>query len=82
MQPRIRIKSEIPVGKWTILDQSTRSLSVVNDLYSLWFISYGGLNGEGGGAFSSSSPEKVEGGLLEGGVLFERVGLMENLRYY
>ena len=31
MQPRITIKSELPVDKKTILDQSTRSFTVVAD---------------------------------------------------
>ena len=31
MQPRIRIKSELPVGKSTIPDQSTRSFTVMID---------------------------------------------------
>ena len=30
-QPRIRIKSELPVGELTILDQSTQSFTVVTD---------------------------------------------------
>ena len=29
MQPRIRNKSELPVGEWTTPDQSTRSFTVV-----------------------------------------------------
>ena len=32
---RIRIKSELPVGKQTILDQSARSLRVVIDKYTV-----------------------------------------------
>ena len=31
MQPRIKNKSELPVGEWTILDQSTRSFTVMID---------------------------------------------------
>ena len=31
MQPRIRIKSELPVGEQTIQDQSTQSLTVMTD---------------------------------------------------
>ena len=30
-RPRIRIKSELPVGELTILDQSTQSFTVVTD---------------------------------------------------
>ena len=33
------MKSDLPVGKLTILDQSTRIFIVVVDLYSLSFIS-------------------------------------------
>ena len=32
MQPRIKNKFELPVGKYTILDQSTQSFTVVIDL--------------------------------------------------
>ena len=53
MQPRIKIKSELPFGKYTIPDQSKRSFTVVIDLYSLSFINEEyvgegrGLNREG-----------------------------------
>ena len=39
MQPKNKIKSELPVGKYTILDQSTQSFTVVVDWSSLSFIS-------------------------------------------
>ena len=39
MQPRVRMKSDLQVGKLTIPDQSTRNFIVVVDLYSLLFIS-------------------------------------------
>ena len=31
MQPRIKNKSELPVGEWTNPDQSTRSFTVTTD---------------------------------------------------
>ena len=54
---------------------------MVNDLYSLSFISYGGLNREGA-LFNFLPLKRGGGGLLEGGGLFEVVGLIEDLRYY
>ena len=50
MQLRIRIKSDLPVGKWTIPDQSTWSFTVVVDYYSLSFISEEEIGEGGGGA--------------------------------
>ena len=47
----------------------------MNDLYSLSFISYGGLNREG--ALFNFLPLN-----RGGGGLFERVGLIEDLRYH
>ena len=76
MQPRIRIKSELPVGKLTILAQSTRSFTVVNDLYSASFISYGGLNGErgGGGLFNFLPLKRWQEGFIRGRGAYLRGG--------
>ena len=50
MQPRIKIKSELPFGKYTIPDQSKWSFTVVIDLYSLSFINEEYVGEGGGGA--------------------------------
>ena len=47
MQPRIKNKSGLPVGELTILDQSTRSFTVVID-YTIYYLPVNNNNGEGG----------------------------------
>ena len=68
MQPRIKNKSELPVGEQTIPDQSTQSFTVVIDQYSQSLLFVNNNNGEveGGlkerrGSYFLSSPAK--GGL-------------------
>ena len=70
MQPRIIIKSELPVGKLTIPDLSTRRFTFVIDKYSLSFIRSGKRVLER--VLINFLPLK-RGGLLEGGGLFDRV---------
>ena len=47
MQPRIKNKSGLPVGELTILDQSTRSFTVVID-YTIYYLPVNNNNGEEG----------------------------------
>ena len=54
----------------------------MNDLYSLSFISYGGLNGEGGLFNFLPLKRWGGGGLIRGRGAYLRVGLIEDLRYY
>ena len=59
MQPSIRVKSELPVGKYTTPDQSTRSFTVVidNKVYHLLVKNHELGEGKGGGGLFNFLPK-------------------------
>ena len=73
MQPSIRVKSELPVGKYTTPDQSARSFTVVidNKVYHLLVKNHELGEGKGGG-FLTFFP-RIEG-LIRGSGLNLRGG--------